>query len=462
MDRTSRAIIPLGLALLLGQSAAPAASGDVVARLDDWTLTVSQFEEQATELRRTGYKHLQSLDQEAKLELLDGIIARHLLIEEGLRRGLDQDSSVAAHLNGIRRRAVVSELYERRAVQEEYTFTEEELRAFFTERQFDVEVLTRHILCSSEEEGREALAALREGVSFEILVRTYSPDNIQRRFGPGGWLGWFKIGDAFEELRDPMATMPEGSVYPEPVKSVLGWHVFFLKERRSVDFAASREWLEKHILVQARADDMARYVVGLREQYGLTPHFDGLAALGEIPAGQTDWYGGDELLFSWNGGTLTVADYLEELRAGGARHPASLDSAGRYKVADNLAGRHIMMVEAARHGIDSSLAVTREVAGPRNEIVVQALYQMETKSRASDGVSDEDARDFYDKNLDLFTRTDGVVSDFGLVRGSIRSLMRRQAATAAMDSLLSELRSATADRMEVYPDALAGAFAPPP
>jgi len=43
------------------------------------------------------------------------------------------------------------ELYEREAVQPSYALTEETLRAFFHEYQYDIEVLSQHIVCASEE-----------------------------------------------------------------------------------------------------------------------------------------------------------------------------------------------------------------------------------------------------------------------------------------------------------------------
>ena len=50
----------------------------------------------------------------------------------------------------------------------------------------------------SEERALEALQKLRDGAVFESLVSSYSTQNIITRFGPKGWVGWFKIGDVLE------------------------------------------------------------------------------------------------------------------------------------------------------------------------------------------------------------------------------------------------------------------------
>ena len=199
----------------------------------------------AQKLRETGYSHVEKLDQQGKQELLDGVIARELLIAEGLRRGYDRDPDIAQAVAKSERKALMNKLYEQEAVQASYSFTEEELRAFFARQQYDVEVLSQHIVCATEEEARLVLELLGEGTPFESLVRLYSLQNIQQRFGPGGWVGWFKVGEVYEGLKEPLSTMPIGSVYPDPVQTLSGYHVFRLGERRPVDFAAAREWVEK-------------------------------------------------------------------------------------------------------------------------------------------------------------------------------------------------------------------------
>lgn len=450
---------PARLAALLLVAGAVGASDPIVARIGDVVLSVAQFEAEASQLRQTGYKEIAAWDEAAKRRVLDGIIARHLLLQEGQRRGLDRDSTVASEVARAEQRALISRLYETRALRPDYAFTEAELREHFTAAHFDVEVLSRHIVCDTEAEARQVLQALADSVPFGTLVELHSRTSIQNLFGPGGWVGWFKLGDVLEELEEPLATMAPGTLYPEPVKTAVGYHVFSLQDRRPVNFEVEREWVRERLRVQRRADDMARYVQGLRERYRLRPHPEGFPALAAIRADSAAGPGADLLLFSWTGGRLTVGDYMAQQRAGRAQHPASLDSAGRYTSADNLAGRQIMAAEGRRLGLDADPAVRDKVVRRQNELLVEALFRTEAHSRVPPGFSDADARAFYERNLGLFTRADGRVTDFGFLRNSILTLMRTQAETAAMDAFLGQLRSTYRDRIEVHPEALARAFA---
>lgn len=429
---------------------------ETVLRIGDKSISVEEFEKTAQKLRKTGYSHVEELDQQGRQELLDGVIARELLVAEALRRGYDRDPAIAQAVAKSERRALMNKLYEQEAVQASYAFSEADLRAFFAQQQYDVEVLSQHIVCATEEEARLVLELLEEGTPFESLIRPYSLPNIQQRFGPGGWVGWFKIGEVYEGLKVPLSTMPVGSVYPDPVKTVSGYHVFRLGERRPVNFAAVREWVEKQALVQSRADDMERYVGTLRERYQLALDAEVFAALLALPPQSTQWDGGDAPLLTWRGGQLIAREYLTLVEQGRAPHPAELDSARLYKAVDNLAGKQIMVAEARKLGIAADADIRASVERERDALLVKRLYQAEAERVGE--IGDEAVRSFYDQHIDQFTRTDGQVVDFAFVRESIRAALRVQAETEAMDALLVELRKAYAGQIQVFPVALEKAF----
>ena len=442
------ALLVLGSAVLCTE--------ETVLRIGDKSISVEEFEQTAQKLRETGYSHVEELDQQGKQELLDGVIARELLITEALRRGYDREPAIAQAVAKSERRALMNKLYEQEAVQASYSFSDVDLRAFFAQQQYDVEVLSQHIVCATEEEARLVLELLDEGTPFESLIRPYSLQNIQQRFGPGGWVGWFKIGEVYEGLKVPLSTMPVGSVYPDPVKTVSGYHVFRLGERRPVDFAAVREWVEKQALVQSRADDMERYVVSLRERYQLALNAEVFAELLALSPPSTQWDGGAAPLLTWRGGQLIAQEYLALVGQGRAPHPAELDSARLYKAVDNLAGKQIMVAEARKLGIADDAGIRASVEKERDALLIKRLYQAEAERVGE--IGDEAVRTFYDQHLDRFTRADGRVTDFAFVQKSIRAALRQRAETEAMDALLAELRAAHTDQIQVFPAALEKAF----
>ena len=429
---------------------------ETVLRIGDKSISVEEFEQTAQKLRETGYSHVEALDKQGKQELLDGVIARELLIAEALRRGYHRDSTIAETIAKSERKALMNKLYEQEAVQASYSFSDADLRAFAAQHQYDVEVLSQHIVCATEEEAREVLTALKEGVAFETLVAIYSVENIQNRFGPAGWVGWFKVGELYKEMKEPMSTMPPDSLYPEPVQTLSGYHVFRLKSRRPVDFDAAREWLREKARVQSRADDMERYVGTLRQRYQLALNAEVFAALLAVPPQATQWDGGEAPLLTWRGGQFMAREYLTLVEQGRAPHPVELDSVRLYKAVDNLAGKQIMVAEARKLGIAADADIRANVTRERDALLVKRLYQAEA-ARVGE-IGDEAVRAFYDQHLDQFTRTDGRVVDFAFVRESIRTALRQRAETEAMDALLAQLREAYAGQIHVFPDELEKAF----
>ena len=416
-----------------------------VARIGETTLSKEDFQERAQKLMETGYEHIEEMNADAKLTLLNGVIARELLVREGLRRGLDREPSIAREVERTEQRAVMNKLYEEEALHGDYTSTDEELRAFAKEREYDVEVLSRQIVCATEEEALEVLMALQEDTPFESLVPIYSTETIQRRFGPAGQLGWFKMGHMLPELMEPLRNMDEGQLYPHPVKTQIGYHVFRLDKRRNVDFAAQREWLTEKARVQKRADDMEQYVHRLRREYELAAHDEGLKAL-TAPDGE------EQVLFSWRGGQLTTAAYWANLAASHSR----LDSAARYKAAENLAGVQIMMAEGRKLQYDRDPEVREPVEQKRDALIVEWLYRAEGREVARQlPITEEDVRAYYDANIEMFTRTDGKVADLSLVYNSIKTLLRQQAATRAMDAFIAGLREQYNEDIEINTEALA-------
>ena len=134
-----------------------------VLRVGDERISVAEFQRRAKEMMKTGFRHLDIADPEAKNIFLNGIIAHELLSHEGVRRGLDSDTTVAEEVQRTHDQAVRTKLYEVAALTGDYSSTEEELREFFVERQFDTEVFSQHIVCATEKEAWEVLDRLGNG-----------------------------------------------------------------------------------------------------------------------------------------------------------------------------------------------------------------------------------------------------------------------------------------------------------
>lgn len=442
--------------LALGLLAAGLAYGQPlpVARIGDWQLSAAEFAQRAQKMLHQGYADLGVLDQAAKVKLLDGMISQELLITEGLARGLDRDSTIAEEVQRTEQRTLIDTLYARQALAGEYRSTEEEEQRFFAEHHYDIEFLSQQIVCATEAEAEAALGALKAGESFAVLVSQYSTPRVQRRFGPEGEIGWYKLPDLLEELQAPMMQMEVGAFNEKPIKSGLGYHAFQLKARREVPFAAARELMGKLVREQKRAMDKDRYVAELRQRYELKPNDGALKRLQALPADQKEWAGPEMPLFTWKGGQLGAAEYLERHRRGKARHPSSYDLSELYKTVDNFAGQQIMMTEAGRLGLDRDPVVRGQIESRRNELIAEAFFRSE--GVVAEPVGEAREREYYQANLAKFTRVDGQVTPFAQLQKSIHAFLVQGEQSQSMDRFIASLREKYRDQIELHPELLEG------
>ena len=183
----------------------------------------------------------------------------------------------------------------------------------------------------------------------------------------------------------------------------------------------------------------------------------GLDSLSRVRSG-VDSYAGHQPLVTWQGGRLSVADYMDIVRAGRARHPAKEKPGMLARGVDNHAGQNVMMAEARRLGLDEEPDVRIKFEGRRRELFAKWLFIQETRRRVQADTSATNVRQFYEENLDLYTRDDGQVTELSVVEASIRGSMLRHAETRAMDEFLGELRERYADRIFIDESVLKHTF----
>lgn len=92
------------------------------------------------------------------------------------------------------------------------------------------QVHARHILVKEEALALDLLARLDAGEDFAALAQDYSQDPSSARVG--GDLGWISPGDLLQsEVEAVIFDMPVNSRWPEPVISVIGYHIIENLER---------------------------------------------------------------------------------------------------------------------------------------------------------------------------------------------------------------------------------------
>jgi len=119
----------------------------------------------------------------------------------------------------------------------------------------------------SEDEIEKKLANIRnqitEGMSFSEAAEKYSEDGSSSN---GGDLGWLKTGDTIPEFEKEMDNLDLNEI-SQPFKTVLGWHLIMVTERRQKDLSSEslRQKVKERILKQKTDIKFNDWVKTLRE-----------------------------------------------------------------------------------------------------------------------------------------------------------------------------------------------------
>ena len=171
---------------------------------------------------------------ELRTAIKSELVARELLSQEALRRGLDKKPAAQDALNAIRQSLLVDLLVndelEKKPLtdadmQTEYNRQIKALAEISDLKQYQLKV----ILLKTEAEAQEVIAAAKSGRPFELLAKEKSLDPSNQN---GGSLGWVLPGQVVPAISNVMVNLTKGSVSVAPIQTSGGWNVIKVEDTR--------------------------------------------------------------------------------------------------------------------------------------------------------------------------------------------------------------------------------------
>ncbi len=188
--------------------------------------------------------------------LRDELIARELMTQEAVRRGLDKRRDTEDALQVLRQNVLIDAL-----LQDDLSktpITEAELKAEY-DRQVKLlsagdlqQYQLATIVLENEADARAVMAALRSGQSFESQARARSVDASKER---GGELGWLLADQMTPAISNVVVNLATGSVSAAPIQVGPFWHVVRLLGKRPYQvpaFEQSRPQLQAALMQNRR------------------------------------------------------------------------------------------------------------------------------------------------------------------------------------------------------------------
>jgi len=243
---------------------------DLVARVDDWTLSATTLDEVIKSLPERQRAKWET--PEGRAELTDRFIAEELFFREAEREGLADKQWVKDQLADARRRILIG-AYHREFVESEAAPDEQEIRDYYEANKDRFTSLpvyrAQHIFTKNDP---KKLLDLKErilegGENFTTMAHRYSEDEQTQQ--SGGDLGYFNAGGyiggiGFSQiLSDTIAVLEVGEVYG-PVKWERGYSLLKLNSKRGGELKPLAEVREEIVkaLIEQRVEQAQTVVIG--------------------------------------------------------------------------------------------------------------------------------------------------------------------------------------------------------
>ena len=374
--------------------------------------TVGERQIKAEDLREFVLNLLPGLRSEeegdkAREDYLQSLIDHELLLLEARNQGMDQDPGLLRELGAQKQDHLIS-IYYKREIRPQAQVTQEEIRQFFDDQGMGRERLLSGIMVATEEEAQKVLTQLQAGRGFADLAREHS---LHRRSGEqGGQVGFVNRPTA-EGMGIPGAvfdSLRSGVVSP-PLPGEDNWQLVRFLQDQSADLETHWAGIRKRLMKEKQQDVEAQKVELLAYELDWRPVPEGLNML-QQGARSLEGKGGLSLegeqrkkaLFTYQGGEVTIDDYLEVLRAHRIKTPNALqDSAFIALVVRRFILRPTMLgVAAERLGIPEEPGFREWIEKEKEELMLKYLRQREVGDKVS--VSEEEVRQFYQDNSEKF------------------------------------------------------------
>jgi parvulin-like peptidyl-prolyl isomerase len=376
---------------------------DVVARVGDETIGGEELREFIKGLPPGLRTTKSGLD--AQKDYLQTLIDEKLLVMEAEAQGLDTTMAFLTVFEEAVRNKGIEEFHNRNVVPKVPMVSEAEAREEFTKDGMDRERYLTRIVLATETEAITTLGLIRKGAGFEEIARRVSIDTTGSK-GVGFVNKEWALRVGIPELI--FQSLPDNEV-SEPLPVQGGYQLVRFTEERTADFEKMKNRLQNRLWRQRLLLKQREVAEELAVRFHLRLDAGGLAFLKERAQGlqrrffpQLSETEGRRVLYHYDGGTITVGDFIGALRRIGTR-PTYEDSTSVTQTAWVTIIPDAVFWEAARRQKvmeEPKMLWWRE--RKRTELLIHRLRQVTISGRIT--IDDEETKAFYTGHQHLFQK----------------------------------------------------------
>jgi peptidyl-prolyl cis-trans isomerase C len=390
--------------------------GTTLATVGDYKITAAEFKDYyLPSSKQFATADEEFADRRAKL---DSLIVKRLFVQAAYDKGIDKSEELARVVLANKEKFLLDVLYQRE-IADKSVPTAAEVRAFYNNLQYKVRAY--HILVEDLDTAKMIRQRLMDGENFEKLAYKYSIDPSAKR--NRGDLGYFTWGTMVPEFEKAVFAMKVGEI-SQPVKTEYGYHIIKLIDRlpndQRFDFESMRPDIEHQLLNQKRQQLAMDYFKYIKQKYAITvdtsicdylihkrealypPLLLKTLPRGDFDLDQLDRDEKELVLATWDGGQMTVLQYLEKIKDWPQeRKPAFDDYKGIADAVFNVDRIDLLAQEAYRQGLDNDPEFVRRMKLFR-ELTMADIMRNDSLP-APEAPPEDSVRAYYDEHIDQYT-----------------------------------------------------------
>ncbi|MCX7698820.1 MAG: peptidylprolyl isomerase [Candidatus Goldbacteria bacterium] len=208
---------------------------DIVAIIGKYILTKEKYRIIKEYMQE---KYDVKLDPDQETEFLEYLINRKLMALEAREKGYAERNDVKVKYEWDFDDIISHDFYKEN-IEKKSKVSTAEARDYYNKNKSDfVEIKAQHILIKNKDLARNVYKKIMGGENFDDMAKKYSEDEVTK--SAGGNLGYFTKGVMVKEFEDVAFSLGKDQV-SEPVKTIYGYHIIKVLDRRQISFEESKD-----------------------------------------------------------------------------------------------------------------------------------------------------------------------------------------------------------------------------
>ena len=395
----------------------------VVAQVGEREITAAELREFVAGLPDNAREESEGTDQ-ARVHL-QTLIDKELMLLEARNKRYEHSITYLTRMDKARRSKLVS-LFEERAIR--ISVDDAEVADYIERERLNRAIRIADIKVPDLEAAQAALEEIRAGADFADVARNRSTN--RETASRGGDIGRYAMqGQMVPPLESALFSLSVGEV-SEPIRIGGGYAIFKILDETIGDLNTRQKAQAFRGLGEEKFRAARDSLVSeLKRDYKLRFHRDDMTRFVEalwrgVPTVDDDPF--DMVLYSYDGGEITAADFLDVVRESKGNVLASLDDAEKLTAfAERNVVPNILKIEAAlRSGIDSEPEFVAWTEEQGEQLLARGVRARLLRERVA--ITEEAVRAYYEANADRFLHPEQIEVQEILVESEAEALRLKE------------------------------------